>query len=308
MEYAMSKTYDSIFILDISKLARLLNIIEERFKSIDLPPIASFEITTKKGKTFYASDIEGIIKHDNPIKNPIINLSIKYYDLKEEPKTLCYIYYDKDGNDINMKIQSENMKWGNDLFAEVEEQLERSLVSNLLYKTRKLNIFSLLPILIALLGFVVGFTLSFLSPNHDNIKLINYLSPNNISKLQINSNKANNTDEKIDFLYKIHAAQLNNIVSKDMPKKNNLSDSIIVIKQYLNWKSFFIILPVLVIVACIIYLLRYCYSGSMFLWGDFIEYYQTILERRKILWSTVIFALSIGIIGNLFVFGLSKVF
>jgi hypothetical protein len=124
MGYSMNKSYDSIFILDISKLSRLLNIIEERFKSIGLSTNASFEITTKNRKTFYASDIEGIINHDNPIKNPIINLTIKYYDAKEEPKNLCHIFYDKNFDKITVRIQSENMKFGNDLFAEIEEQFD----------------------------------------------------------------------------------------------------------------------------------------------------------------------------------------
>jgi len=44
----LHKFFDSVFLLDKSKLSRLINIIEDKFKGAGLHPKSTFEITLKK--------------------------------------------------------------------------------------------------------------------------------------------------------------------------------------------------------------------------------------------------------------------
>lgn len=306
MEYVINKSYESIFILDSSKLLRIMTIIEERFKSIEIVSIASFEIITKKGKTFYASDIKGILEHDNPIQNPILNLKIYFQDVKEQPNKLCRLVYDKEYSKINIHIESDNMKWGEDLFAELEEQIERSFINNMIYKVKNNRKDVLFFVIFISIVYFSGTYSLYEWATEENIKLDNFLTSSDINRLQIMADNSKNIDDKVEFLYNYNSAQLKNISVKKSVTDNNIIKKIILFSKYLDWKFFVILLPFIIVVFCVIYLFGNCYPGSIFLWGDFIEYHKHILEKRKTLWNTVIFALGIGIVGNLFVFGISK--
>jgi hypothetical protein len=126
MSNNITTKFDEVFTLDSSKLSRLLSVVEDRFKVISPDAVSVYEISTKKGKTFSTGDISTILSHDNPINNPIITLSIIYHDNKEEPSNIVDIQFDKDDSRIRVKIQTNDPKVGNDIYAEVEEQLERT--------------------------------------------------------------------------------------------------------------------------------------------------------------------------------------
>ena len=309
MGNVISKSYESAFILDASKLSRLLNIIEERFSGLKISPILSFEVTTRKGKSFHATDVKSILDHDNPVNNPIIDLLIEYSDNKDDPHYLCKIFYDKQLPNMHVRIQSDDMKWGEDLFSEVEEQLERSFIRNWVYLLKsKGSLFNFA----AFMAGIISFALSFIVLSHGDTnikaKTIDYLTASDIEYFKTILKKTNNINDKIEFLYDLNKRKLENMSLKEEKKENEFISTLRKLKDYSDWRIFLLMTPVIVIIICIIYIFRYCYPGSLFLWGDYIEYYQALLERRKFLWNTVIIALLIGIIGNLFVFGFSRLF
>ncbi len=122
-KHLVSNTYKSTFVLDVSKMPRLLSVIEVRFKGLGDGIVKLFEITTQKGKSFSASNVEAILDHDNAVKNPITSCTIKYQDKDEDPQNSCFINFEQSDSEISVKIRGENSKWSNDLFAEVEEQI-----------------------------------------------------------------------------------------------------------------------------------------------------------------------------------------
>jgi hypothetical protein len=63
--------------------------------------------------------------------------------------------------------------------------------------------------------------------------------------------------------------------------------------------------PVLVIVGSLLYLIGKCYPSAVFLWGDVGEWYERLVGRRRAVWQLVVGATLIGILSNLFVFGLA---
>jgi hypothetical protein len=48
-------------------------------------------------------------------------------------------------------------------------------------------------------------------------------------------------------------------------------------------RTLFLLLPLSVVFACVLVLFRTCYPSGVFLWGDEVERYANILQRRKIL-------------------------
>ena len=112
------------------------------------------------------------------------------------------------------------------------------------------------------------------------------------------SKRANTTESKIDFLLEAETKQLE--WSAEQPK------STFRLTRLLNLRNLFIVLPILIILGCVFYLLGWCYPRTVFLWGDFEAHYNDLISKKKAIWSLVILSLVFGIIGNLFVYGLSS--
>ena len=301
-KHLLSKTFKSVFILDVSKMSRLLSIIDERFKGLGEQVIKIYKIKTKKGKEFSASKIDGILEHDNAVKNPITKYTINYADKDKDPDNSCFINFDQSDSEVNIEIISANSKWANDLFAEVEEQIERTFAQNFIYKIKKQRFPEMvMGLTVALMIPIIIFTISF-SAGVKSSQKTDFLTLSEIAHLQEVAINIQNQNDKIDFLFDLHLKQLSNINKKP---KNIIKE----FKQTLNLfdlKMTFLALPIIVIFICFVYLLSRCYPGSIFLWGDYIEFYNSIIEKRKFVWNAIIFALIIGVLGNLFVFGVSR--
>ena len=194
------RTYSSVFILDMPKMARLANIIEERFKSIAQPFLASLEIKTAKGKSFTASKIENILEHDNAIKNPITSFKLSYQNNSDNPANSCAIIFDKKDSEIELMIRSENAKWANDLFAEIDEQIERTSVDSWVYtlkKQRGQEIFTFIIGLIIVPLTIFSTSSIFLRGNNKEPVQINFLTQADVESLQKLQKPDANIDAKI---------------------------------------------------------------------------------------------------------------
>ncbi len=303
MSHEYRRIFNDVFILDTSKLSRLLNVIEERFKGISEEYIAKYEITTKKGKSFKTTTIDEITNHDNPINNPIIDLDIRYSDDKDEARNICQIQYDTEDSRIRVYIDTEKAKLGSDLFAEIEEQIERSIVTNWIYKLKKRAIHEIMSFLMLVMMVPVMVVIMFTVPSK-NFKRTDYLTQEDISYLSdLFPKEEMNRDMKVEYLYEYHSRKLKNIKTDNIGILDTLSKN-----NVFTMKIALLVLPFVVMFIGIYYIFSKSYIGSMFLWGDFVEYYNTIHDRKRFLWNTVIVALIIGVIGNLFVFGFSQYF
>jgi len=297
------RAFDSAFTIDTSKLSRLLTVISERFKDITENPVTVFEATTKKGKNFLASNVEKIINHDNPVNNPITTLSILYKDKKEEPNNLCEISYDKEDSIIKLYVKTEDSRKSKDLFAEVEEQIERSLTPNWVYSLKgegSLETFRLVTVLLMLPIMIFAiFTFS----SQKNLDKSDFLSSKDVAELTKQLSDSEEELNKLDFLYEYHKRKLKNLQDDENPILKFFSK-----EKIFNIKILLLALPFIIVFGGLYYILWRTYIGSVFLWGDYEEYYNTLLERRKFLWNAVVVALLIGVVANLFVFGFSQYF
>lgn len=303
MSNVITTKFDSFFTLDSSKLSRLLSVIEDRFKDISNEIVSNHEISTRNGKSFSTSDIETILEHDNPINNPITTLSISYQDKKQEPAKIVNIQFDKDESRIKVKIQAEEPRFGNDLYAEIEEQLERTQNKSWAYSIKKQKPHELLMVLIMVIMLPLMLLLVFATFPEQELKKRDYLSKEDISFLSAEYSKSITENEKLDYLYEYHARKIANM---NKSKSNLLK--LFSKENIFNLKVCLLVLPFVVVLFSIYYIVSKTYLGSIFLWGDFVDYNNTLLERRKFVWNTIVVAIIIGVISNLFVFGFSKFF
>jgi hypothetical protein len=126
-----------------------------------------------------------------------------------------------------------------------------------------------------------------------------YLNRDDFDYLDKKAKEATTTNEKVEFLLELQSRQLERITSRQR-------NDVINIGPLLTSKNLFIMLPLLIILVCIGYLGERCYPSSVFLWGDYEEHYNKLVSKRKTIWNVIIVSLMIGILGNLFVFGLSS--
>lgn len=299
MNNEFRRTFNSVFILEPSKLTRLLSIIDNRLKKTSEDISVGFEVSTEKGKSIKTRSIDEVFKQDNPINNSLIDFEITYID--KDGKNMCSINYDREDSRIRVYVSTEDAKEGNDLFAEIEEQIERSIVNSWVYNLKKqtsFDTFLFLPIIFAML-FVL---LIESNSTSENIKKTDYLKKEDIEfLLKYSESKGITTDKKIDFFYEYQLRRIKNINHK----KSNVFEGFSM-EKFFNIKFLILGLPVLIILGCLYYIFSKTYIGSIFLWGDYEDYYKSFIERRKFLWSTVVVSLILGVISNLFVFGFSQ--
>jgi hypothetical protein len=75
-----------------------------------------------------------------------------------------------------------------------------------------------------------------------------------------------------------------------------------------DWRFWLVLSPVVIIAFAVFYLFKTCYPSAVFLWGDMEEWYGKLLRRRSIIWQVIVISMSVGILSNLFVFGLAGYF
>lgn len=301
MSNLIYKRFKSVFTIDTSKLTRLLSVVDERFKEMAENSETVFEIETKKGKSFETTNIDEILKHDNSVKNPILGLSISYRGKDEELANRCNIFYDRKLSIIDIDIQAEDSRKANDLFAEIEEQIERSVTINWVYKLKQYSLIDFLPILMAIILVPLTALVFYTAESQQKIKNADHLSSEDIAYLSNLLPSSESEEGKINYIYEYQSRKLKTIKAEESQQSNLFSKG-----KILNIKVLFCVLPFIIVLGGTYYTIWRTYIGSVFLWGDFEEYYNTLLEKRKFLWGTVVIALVIGVISNLFVFGFSQ--
>lgn len=300
MSNVITRNFDSVFNLDSSKLSRLLNIIEERFGELSETIIPLFEISTKKGKSYTTANIDDILDHDNLVNNPIVNLTISYKDKAEEPENTCYVEYDKEDSEIKVRVQASDAKKGNELFAEIEEQIERSLMKNWVYSIKNQTPHELMIYVMLFLMLPMMFGLIFQVIPVEEQRKKDGLTSGDIAYLADIAKTVDSDEKKIEFIFEYQLRKIQNLTSSESFFSSLTKENLLNIKLLLS------VLPFIIVIGGIYYIISKTYIGSVFLWGDFTDYYNSLSEKRKFLWNAVIVALIVGVISNLFVFGFSQ--
>lgn len=286
----VGKTISAIFVLDSSKLRRIVSIAEDRCSKFGTL-IYEMSITLQSKKVVLVGTIEQVLDHDNTVKDPIDELSI---DIRVPDKCWVSIEFKRRDYEIDITVNSEESRFTENLFDEIEEQIERTLVQSWIYTIKKSE-FIIPSVMTLLLPILLIFSfLSTSSPTYKNF----FLPTDTIDELVSMGQAAKTSEEKVEFLVAVQVEQLKTLSS------NTEIFRIGSITRY-GWSLIFAVLPIVVMVIAGSYLLK-CYPGSVFSWGDYEEHYSLLLERRRFLWNAIVVSLAVGILANLAVVSLSR--
>ena len=286
------KTFTSGFVLDKAKLTRMVSILEQRFIDEGLKFNPAFDIKLKNEKSIHLLTIDSLLSLDNAIKNTIEELNIEVTDKSGGDSLACKVTYNNDKDDnVILSIESSDTKLSNQLFAELEEQVDRTFVDTWVHRYVRFETLIMMPVLGVMSTVILLLIPSFLF----GVPFSN--EKGKLEQLASKAQGARTLEEKVDFIFEMQKREVIEKVDGMPPLFSS---------NLLNLNSLFIALPLAIVVGCIFYLFRYCYPRAVFLWGDYEEYYSRLKARRRTLWGAIMLSLVVGIIGNLFVLGVSK--
>ena len=132
------KDFNFNFCLDRGKFSRILTIIENRFNELPEKGYNEYKVRLKSGKQLSLNDSEEVLSLDNSLKNPITMFSIHTSDKEKNDKNIAEIDFDRGKSAIHLDVNCEKAKWGDQLFAELEEQIERTTLGGTIYYLKKM--------------------------------------------------------------------------------------------------------------------------------------------------------------------------
>jgi hypothetical protein len=227
------------------------------------------------------------------VKNPVRELEV--HTIAVEPsqaarpriRAAVHLRFDSDrDSNISINVTSPDAKLATELFAELEEQIDRTIVTNWIVQYIK----SLrLPAVAAFVsGLLTAFGL-FLARKSER----RGLSDRDSAELQRLVTQARTDADKIDALVQAKLRELR--AAEPLPS------------MHFDWswmlslRGLFIALPVIILIVTLSYLIAACYPWAAFAWGDAEEHYNSLIARRRMLGVVVLASLFIGIMANLFV-------
>lgn len=307
----VTRTYTSSFAIDRAKLSRIATIFEYRFAQTNKEYRITYKTKSAKGKRLEVGALDELLGLDNPVRNPIVSLEIEATTKGGPEDVVSSIQYDSDDSDnISLRVASHDVKWSTQLFGEIEEQLERTFLSGLIYKLKSSTAKRLLlPLVAMLITIIAALSMTLIAPDKSKkldlqafVDRSRFLSPEDIQMLQKQSENLHTVEEKVDFLLEVERRKLTQM-AMPLAKKEAHSASI---RALLTWRTLFVALPMLIIAVCLVYLLVYCYPHAVFAWGDCEEHNNRILAKRRALWTVVIASLLIGVVAGLFTFSITE--
>lgn len=284
------------FVLTARKLGRIVEVSRERIEKVrnSLPVIERFSVTFANSKDATLSRLEDVLALDNGVKNRIIEVKYSIWAEQGEAKP-HWILVDYDAASSSLPVQiaaaSNDLPWIEEAIGAIEEQVDRTLQSDISHMTK------FLPVLLFIAIFWGSAISSFsvLSSNEKKWATPPGLSLDAAKKLADTAKVASTDSEKIDFIHGYLAATL-----EASPAKPS------VLSQYASdYRTYLIGIPLAIAFIAAFAAIRWFSPRRVFVWGDYEEHYNKLVERRKFLWYGVVGALIIGILGNLFMLGVT---
>jgi hypothetical protein len=296
---AARKTFKSPFLLEKSKLTRLLEAVKARFEQAALPAHLLFQVQLRGQKLIQTASLDEVLAIDNSSKSRIEDLYVTCGDTETSDTPRNHIItVDFDGSppaSIEVGVRGKDSAWVNETFAAIEEQVERTLQRSVLTRlSYSKALTSALLVGVFLAGIAIYVDLMY---SHAPTKLTNnmWLTDQDLKELEPQLSNGNNlsADKTADIL----SRQIRNVakVRKEPPA---------IVPMLVQRRTIFVLGPCLLVLTALGYLYFKCYPFAVFLWGDAEDWYKEIVTRRNIIWTGILIALAVGVLGNLFVLGL----
>jgi len=275
------KTWYSSFVVDGAKLTRLHEVANDRLHRYGRKVTFEYVINTAKNKLSKRSDLDEVLKLDNTRKDPIRSLSMTAFgardqdgvvDIKATVDFTPYRSRPEQKNSVRLTVAGTDHNLVNEVFATLYEQIERTLATTWAQ-------------LAALIGFAVIFALTLAALLLPRVSLgYAQLTAGDLKTLTSLAANAHDTDSRVNFLYEFERLELASM--------NHLREGVRLRGVTLG----ITIIVVVVSAALLLYLGAVCYPGAVFAWGDYGEYYGSLVARRKAIWKWLVVSLAGGIL------------
>jgi hypothetical protein len=298
------KEYQQSFLLEPTKLNRLVGKIHERLADhANSASHDSFEVFLTGSRREEMTKADDVLALDNSRKHRIERLVISCSAstpnaVRPEHEVQIDFGYPKVGSTppnsnaklVAISVRSDAGAWASRTLSEVEEQVERTWIHHSRPVGSLIVLIVLLPVMLILLTFPL-IPLRFADiPGAPTL----WLKNSDVDRIEaMLRDRPTLTDEN---LREIATMQLRNVfelprVSRSIPANRAT-------------RILFLVVPLLVVFACLLILVR-CYPSAVFLWGDEVERYAKTVQRRKIIWNLIVGLTVVGVLSKFIFEGLS---
>jgi len=286
-ETVQTNRYTSPFVLDGAKLTRILTVLEGRFTSAGAAFNPAFRVTLRNGKNLRVAALSALLALDNTLKNPVSSLEIV---ASTDQLGAAVTFDDTERNNIVVAVRGADPKVVGELFAEVEEQVERAMVRGWVPKLLG-GAWSITELLLplVLVGGLVAAAGTFIFSGSERLTV--GLTKAAADEARRGLTGIRTVEDKINWLFEVERKKI----------ELSATESEMDLAKFATWPNFFLALPILIAVGCVIYMARTCYPRAVFVWGDWDEHYGNIVSKRRAVWGLIVLALVVGIVSSLFV-------
>jgi hypothetical protein len=180
---------------------------------------------------------------------------------------------------VAIGVRSDIAGWANRTLSEVEEQVERAWQY---YVQPVLLLIGIAACSLAILMFLIA------PPERRDDYRGMWLKGSDLERVDaLVREQRIITDQE---LREVVTRQLRNVLENERPQQSTVKGGT---RQLL-----FIGIPLTIVVACALFLLITCYPRAVFLWGDEVQRYANMLQRRKILWGAIGAILFVGLLSK----------
>lgn len=291
------KEYERYFLLEPTKLTRLIDKIHERLADHQHTTTHDyFTVFLSGNRREELTNVDDVLALDNSPKQKIQRLLIvcsASTDGAVRPENEVQVDFPSlqtptstaaDGTKkapVAISVRSDVTGWASRTLSEVEEQVERTWQR---YVRPVLLLIGITACSLIVLLFL------FAPP----------AKPRDFHEMWLIGSDLERVDELVrehriitdQELREVVTRQLRNVLEYERPQKSAVT---VGIRQLL-----FISIPLVIVVACAFLLVSTCYPRAVFLWGDEEERYKNMLLRRKILWGAIGTILFAGLLSKFF--------
>lgn len=286
------------FLITENKISRIVEVARERLERFGDGFVIcfSFTVTLSGNKKIRFDSITSVLGLDNSKSRPIVGLEIECFAQNDEGVVhRISIDFDTTPDSLGLVmlyVYSSHVAWVQETMGALEEQIERVFPSGIVYMLAKKDYTLILPLMmLGAIGLIMGWLFSLISRSSG---FGPFKVPANVyENLKELGNNATSDSEKIDFIYRLLMS-----TNESMQKGWDF-------RFFVEIRTYLIGIPTVVTMLCALAAILTCYPKTVFAWGDWVEIYDRIVERRKFLWYGVIGSVMVGILGNLFAMGLS---
>jgi hypothetical protein len=291
----IDKPYERGFLLEPTKLTRLIDKIHERLGDHqNTTTNDSFEVFLSDKQHVKMTSVEQVLAIENSRKHKIQRLLIVCSAVTVgaiQPEHEIQVDFGKKKSAssntkiIEVSVRSEVARWADRALSEVEEQVERTSLQDVPPRL------ALTFLVLSMSVFLLFLVMSSLMPEHSNFgdADVLWLRLRDIDRVEkILSQNRTITDEE---MREIVTRQLRNVLEYQRPKRSP--------QKTLTRQRVLVGAPLVILFGCVIILFT-CYPRAVFYWGDEVGRYDAIVQRRKTIWQIIIGVTIIGVVATFF--------